>query len=152
MITVTLEENEALEQIQIAIDTPLKHVKTAHEIERFIQKYNQTFEVVDSTNVSQLIPFREIVSFEKGTNKKAFLIKNPAKYMDTQLTLKEIAIQIECIPFFVQINRQTFINMYFIQSFKTLHNTRIEIKMQNDERHIINRSYLKTFTEKFKIL
>lgn len=132
---------------------------TIHEVTPIITKaievlketdYSVLARVMDKndTYIEEKINLREIL-YAEYLERKVFLYTTEKTYMITQ----SFSAFMDVTPmFFIQISKNTAVNIYFVFSFRYQVNGNLVIRLNSEEELIVSRRYVKVIKETMKKL
>lgn len=142
---IVIEEITGDEEEQIIIRCRKLTPKIANVIDE-LQSQDHLFAYRD--NCMQKVPFEDVYYLETVDN-KSFLYTVDAVYeLKKRLNEIEKVLSLQ----FVRISRTVIVNWQKIQAFKPIFNGRLEATLENNERLIVSRQYIRGLKEKLQVL
>jgi DNA-binding LytR/AlgR family response regulator len=137
MIIVKLEEQSTQTEIEVVI----KYPKLNHTVERIVSLINSVDTTIQCTlNSKKILINASDITYIESIDKRTYVHVDKTLY-DTELKLYQLLDMLK-LSGFVQISKYCILNIEFLNSIKTLFNSRMEAILTNGEHLTITRKFI----------
>ena len=142
-----IEEIADFDECEIIIKHNKNHDVQVENLIKYLNKYLAS--VVASKDGANYKIALNLVYYIDCVDNSTYLYLNDGVY-ECDLKLYQLEDKLENTSF-VRIGKSTIVNIDYLQCVKTLLNGKLEVLLLNDEKLIVNRSYVSSFRQKFGI-
>lgn len=142
---VSIKENPSCQELKVSVTYGQK-TDLVERVLNFLETVDKQLPCFQGKKVYQ-VNVSDIYYIE-SVDKKAFVYLRQEVYQ-TDLRLYQLAEELARNGF-VQISKSCILNINILDSIRPIFNSRMEAKLTNGEKLIINRSYLKAVKEVLK--
>jgi DNA-binding LytR/AlgR family response regulator len=137
MIIVTMEEQLAQNEIEVLI----KYPKLNHAVNRIISLIKSVDTTIQCTlNTEKILINASAIAYIESVDKRTYVHVDKNIY-DTEFRLYQL-LEILKSSGFVQISKYCILNIEFLNSIKTLFNSRMDAILTNDEHLTVTRKFI----------
>ncbi len=142
---VTVEQSSECREVEVTVKYDVMDGRLEHLIEH-IRVYS--YSVAGETDgVTRNVPLEEIYYFDSVDNKTFIYTKDQMYYCE--MKLYELEEQLSNTPF-VRISKSNILNSSMVVKVTALLNGRFEARLNNNEKVIVTKHYMKLFRTKFE--
>lgn len=145
LLKIDIKQDIDIEETQIEVKYPKQADQQTKELLKYLNTLDQKMIVYDHHRAYR-IHYQSIFYIE-SVDDKTFIYLENAVY-ESSLKLYEWEEQLKDASF-IRISKSTILNIAYLASVKPLFGGKMEAKMINDEKVVVNRHYLSAFKKAF---
>lgn len=142
---ITVEQSPECREVEVTVKYDVMDGRLGHLIEH-IRVYSYSV-AGEKDGVTRNVPLEEIYYFDSVDNKTFIYTKDQMYYCE--MKLYELEEQLSDTPF-VRISKNNILNSSMVVKVTALLNGRFEARLNNNEKVIVTKHYMKLFRTKFE--